>query len=254
MNILFKNKKVLISGAGGCLGRALADAYCKSEIGSILLLDHPDNEEEVVRLAERCLAYGVETNYYFARFEEINAIKKTVKQIREDGHQVDILINNAGINVMDGIFEVTEEIWDYVYSVNTKGAFFLTQMIAQDSLLERKGNILFIASQHAIVGNVKRVVYCSSKSAVIGMVNALMAEWSMFGVRVNAVSPTYVINSNNRERLSSLEYKRKYLSKIPLSRYATVEDVANAVLFLTSDHAQSITGHNLLVDGGYTTI
>ena len=99
-----------------------------------------------------------------------------------------------------------------------------------------------------------RAAYCASKSAVCGLVRALAADWSAFDVRVNAVSPTYIINDDNETLLMSAEFKRKFLRDIPLRRYARPEDVADAVLFVSSHRASMITGQNILVDGGYTAL
>ena len=95
-----------------------------------------------------------------------------------------------------------------------------------------------------------------SRSAAIGsgILAELALEWAAFGVRVNTVSPTYILNDKNRDVLRNANYKRKYLQHIPLKRYAQPEDVANAILFLSSDQASMITGHNLMVDGGYTAV
>ena len=95
-----------------------------------------------------------------------------------------------------------------------------------------------------------------SRSAAIGsgILAELALEWAAFGVRVNTVSPTYILNDKNRDVLRNANYKRKYLQRIPLKRYAQPEDVANAILFLSSDQASMITGHNLMVDGGYTAV
>ena len=99
-----------------------------------------------------------------------------------------------------------------------------------------------------------RAAYCTSKSALCGLVRALAADWSAFGVRVNAVSPTYIINDDNKETLMSAEFKRKLLHGIPLRRYAAPDDIANAVLFVSSSKASMITGQNIIVDGGYTAL
>ncbi len=254
MVIDFTGKSVLITGAGGYVGHALCKSYCESGVENIILLDHPDNTDRVIELADECSKTGVGVKYYFASYEDISTIEAAVEKMNKDGVKVDILVNNAGLNVMDSVSDINEEIWDYVFDVNIKGAFFLTKLIAEQSLVARKGNIVFVASQHAVVGNVKRASYCASKSAILGLVNALTAEWAPYGIRVNCVSPTFIINATNYDYLMSPENKRKYLNKIPLKHYAKPEDIANAITFLSSQQADSITGHNLIVDGGYTRV
>lgn len=254
MQIYFNNKNVLISGASGHLGSVLAHSYSMCGADMLLLLDQESRRNELESLANKLRENGTEVKTYYADSTVIVEIMDVVKQIKEDNIPVDILINNAGVNILQKAFEITEEMWNYIFDLNVKGGFFLTQGIARDSLIDRKGNIIFVASQHAVVGNIMRAHYCSSKSGLLGLVNALTAEWSAFDVRVNAISPTYIINEGNEEIFMSPEYKRQYLSKIPLKKYASCEDIANAAMFLTSDMAKMITGQNLVVDGGYTAV
>ena len=139
-------------------------------------------------------------------------------------------------------------------NVNLKGSFFLTKQIGNLSLINKKGNVVFVSSQHGVVGNIQRTAYCSSKTGIIGLVRALTADWSPLGVRINAVSPTYILNSDNEDYLLSPQNKRNMLSKIPLHRYALPSDVASAILFISSDMASMIAGQNIIVDGGYTCL
>lgn len=254
MEIQFKDKNVLISGASGNVGSKLAHLYSQSGAKTILLLDQEERKNELECLAEKIQNNGNVVKTYYADNTVLNEIDNVVKQIKADDIPVDILVNNAGSNVMQKAVEITEETWDFLFDLNIKGSFFLTQGIVRDSLFERKGNVIFISSQHAVVGNIMRAHYCASKSALLGLIKALTAEWSVYGVRVNAVSPTFIINEINEGMLMSPEYKRKYLNKIPLGKYATGIDIANAVLFLSSDLASMITGHNLIVDGGYSVV
>lgn len=254
MQILFNNKNVLISGASGHLGNILAYSYGMSGADMLLLLDQESRRDKLESQAEKLREYNIGVKTYYADSTVTADIKKVSQQLKEKNIQVDILINNAGVNVLQKALEITEDMWDYIFDLNVKGSFFLTQEIAKNSLIGRKGNIVFIASQHSVVGNVMRAHYCSSKSGLLGMVRALTAEWSPFGIRVNAVSPTYIMNKGNEEFFMSSEYKRQYLNKIPLKKYASCEDIANAVMFLSSDKAGMITGQNLIIDGGYTSV
>ncbi len=250
MNITFPGQNVLVTGAAGHLGREICRAYRQSGAESILLLDQPDRREEL-----ELLAAELGNSYlFFADLTSVQEIEEAAGAIRQSKIPVDILVNNAGVNVLQKPSEVTEEMWDYVVDLNLKGAFFLTRRITNDSLMERKGNIVFISSQHGVVGNTQRAAYCSSKSGLLGLVRALTADWAPFGIRVNAVSPTYILNDANRDQLLSAAYKRSCLQHIPLKRYPEPADIAQAVLFLTSSCAAMITGHNLVVDGGYTAI
>lgn len=256
MEITFQTKTILITGAAGQLGHAVAQGYSASGAQRLLLLDKPDQraalEAQAQELEERYPTCAV--HVYCADLVEAAQIQAAAEAIRQDGFGVDVLVNIAGMNFLEKAVDVKEEVWDYLMDLNLKGSFFLTQQVAQDSLLDRGGNVIFIASQHAVVGNQMRAAYCASKSGLLGLMRVLALEWAAFGVRVNTVSPTYILNDKNRDVLRNANYKRKYLQRIPLKRYAQPEDVANAILFLSSDQASMITGHNLMVDGGYTAV
>ncbi|MCR4944079.1 MAG: SDR family oxidoreductase [Clostridium sp.] len=253
MEISFEGKNVLISGAAGHLGSQLVKAYCEAKASLLVLLDLTDKKRELEELKNQYKDI-VDIRTYTADFRNIEDIKKVVAEINKDNIVIDILVNNAGINIIKKANEIDEEIWDRVVDTNLKGSFFLTKEIGYNSLINQKGNVIFIASQHGVVGNVMRTPYCSSKSGILGLVRALTAEWSAHGVRVNAVSPTFILYEDNKDFLMNPREKRNMLNKIPLHKYADAEDVSNAVLFISSDKASMITGHNLVVDGGYTCL
>lgn len=253
MDIRFDGKKVLISGATGSLGRKLAEDYCASGAETLILMDKPECLQELESMKE-LLRAKTEVLIYTADLRKVDEIKEAVLQMERDIVRIDVLINNAGINILKKVSEMDEESWDLVLDINLKGSFFLTKYIGEMSLLEQKGNVVFISSQHGVVGNVLRTAYCSSKTGMLGLVRALTAEWSAFGVRINAVSPTYILNEKNGDFLYNPSETRKMLNKIPLHRYAAVDDIASAVLFLSSVKASMITGQNLIVDGGYTCL
>lgn len=253
MNITFENKCVLITGATGYLGKELVEKYANSGAKALVLVDHISKKQELdIIVSEYNSILKVEK--YCVDICDISQVEGFVRQLVIKDIKIDILVNNAGINILKKALEMDEITWDILLNTNLKGSFFLTKMIAKSSLIAQEGNIIFVSSQHGVVGNVSRAAYCSSKTAIIGLVKALVAEWSKFGVRINAVSPTYILNKSNEDYLTSSSAKRNMLSKIPLNKYATVTDVANAVLFLTSENASMINGHNLIIDGGYTVL
>lgn len=253
MVIDFKDKNILISGAAGHLGKQLIDDYANSGVNTLLLIDLPKCKDVLEKIKNK-YKEKINIKIYTGDIRNVNEIKVIAEEISKDKIGIDILINNAGINILKKTDDMDEEDWDWVLDVNLKGSFFLTKEIAHRSLISRKGNVIFISSQHGLVGNVMRSAYCSSKSALLGLARALTAEWSAYDVRVNTVSPTYIINEENEQYLMGAREKRNMLNKIPLYKYAKVNDVSSAVLFLSSDKASMITGINLLVDGGYTSI
>lgn len=211
MKVCFEGKNILISGATGHVGRQLAKDYYLAGAKKLLLLDCPSREKELQDMQKE-FEGKVMTKTYVADFRNLEDINQVVEKVATDEIMIDVLINNAGINVLKKVSEVDEEIWDYILDVNLKGSFFLTKQIALKSLIDRQGNVIFISSQHGVVGNNMRTPYCSSKAGIIGLVRALTAEWSVFDVRVNSVSPTYILNDDNEEYLMAPREKRNMLN------------------------------------------
>jgi NAD(P)-dependent dehydrogenase (short-subunit alcohol dehydrogenase family) len=209
------------------------------------LLQEAKNIEEVYNVTVRC--YKLDINY-------VADIEKVFKDIEKDFSNIDVLVNNAGINILMPSLEMTEEIWDKVVDVNLKGLFFTMKEAAKIMLKNNGGAIVNMASQHGIVGNENRAPYCSSKAGLVNLTKALSYEWAKYDIRVNAISPTYVLLDENEELLLSSKGRKQYLNYIPLRKYCTKEHIASAVKYLVSGSSSIITGHNLVLDGGYTAV
>src|SRR5260370_27406214 len=166
---------------------------------------------------------------------------------------MDILVNNAGGNRPGPFLKVTREDFDGLIDLNVRSLFFASQA-AMRKMVEQsiKGSIINMSSQTGHVGLPKRTVYCLNKHAVEGLTKALALEAAPFGIRVNAVAPTFVRTPMTEGYFTDAEFNEFVHSHIPLGRCATPEDIADAIAFLASDAAASVTGTSLRVDGGWT--
>ncbi len=170
--------------------------------------------------------------------------------------RIDVLVNNAGLNVPQMAFDVTEDAWDKVLDTNLKGLFFMAQAVGRQMRDQRprRGSIVNISSQMGVVGYRMRAAYCASKAGVVNLSRVLAFEWAEHEIRVNAVCPTFVETPLTRPMFEDEAFKADVFRRIPLGRLATPEDVANAVVFLAGAGSAMVTGHALLVDGGWTAV
>lgn len=249
----FSGKCIIISGAAGAVGDSLTKQLAQENV-KLILADLPQTIKKLEGIAEEASLLGSEVFCYGIDICNMEDITAFIEKLEKDNLEVDVLVNAVGLNCPTSARFMTEPVWDEVVDTNLKGIYFLTQAIANHSLIKRQGVIVNISSQHGIVGNENRVHYCASKAGVIGMTKALACEWAKYKVRVNCVSPTFIITEKNNSYLNT-PYNRQFsLHKIPLGEYALPEDVANGIIFLAGPKSRMITGHNLVIDGGYTII
>jgi 3-oxoacyl-[acyl-carrier protein] reductase len=166
---------------------------------------------------------------------------------------VDILINNAGINIVSGADKTTDESFLQIQEVNVHGPFLLAQAFGKQMIKRNWGRIVNISSIWGVVTRPGRLSYSASKMALLGINKTLAVEWAKNNVLVNAVSPGFTLTeltktTNTEEELNIIK------NKIPQNRLALPEEIAKGVLFLSSNLNSYIVGQNLIIDGGYTTI
>jgi NAD(P)-dependent dehydrogenase (short-subunit alcohol dehydrogenase family) len=238
-------KRALVTGAGGGLGRAVADGLV--ELGATVY--GTSRDPEVARqLTER---YG--TPSFSLDAVDVSSIEDTVSAVQEASGGIDLLVNNAGVNRTKPAVEVTEADWDAILDTNLKGAFFLSTAFGRGWLQAgQKGAIVNIASQAGQVAIEERAPYCISKAGMIHLTKSLALEWAEAGIRVNAVAPTFIRTELTAAALARPEWGAEVLRRIPMGRVGEPDDVVGAVAFLLSDAAGLITGHTITVDGGYT--
>ncbi|MDT0194368.1 glucose 1-dehydrogenase [Arthrobacter sp. AB6] len=238
-------KKALVTGAARGLGKAIADGLAES--GATVYGTSRDAESARL-ISER---YG--TPAFPVDITESTQIRQFADDLVQESGGIDLLVNNAGVNVPKPALELTTEDWDTVFDTNLKGSFFLTTALARHWIEDgTRGAIVNVASQAGIVGIEERAAYGTSKAGLIHLTKILALEWAQAGIRVNAVAPTFVRTELTASTLSRPDWAAELLSRIPIGRFGEPEDIAGAVAFLLSDAASLITGHTLAIDGGYT--
>jgi len=235
----------LITGGGSRLG--LVMAQCLAQAGARVVL--MGRREEALRAAADRI--GPAADYLV---HDVTCIEDAPARVAEVGQRfgaVTILVNNAGIHLKQPALDTTEEALRRVLETHVVGAHALSRAVAPAMLARGAGVVLFIASMASLFGIPQVVAYSAAKSAYLGMVRTLAAEWSPRGVRVNAIAPGWIATDMSRKALAGdPERQRRILDRTPLGRLGTPEDVGWAAVYLSSPAARFVTGAVLPVDGG----
>lgn len=237
-------KVAVITGAAQGIGRATALLFAQ-EGAKVALWDISPQGEAV---AEEIRRAGGTAAFFQVDVASRAQVEGAVKAVVEKFGRIDILINNAGITRDAQLLKMTEEEWDQVISVNLKGVFNVTQVVAPIMVAQGYGRIVNAASIVALYGNFGQTNYVASKAGVIGMTKVWARELGRKGITVNAVAPGFI----ETEMVKKIPEKVRemVLSRIPLGRLGSPQDVAYAYLFLASDEAAYVNGAVLCVDGG----
>jgi 2-dehydro-3-deoxy-D-gluconate 5-dehydrogenase len=246
-------KVAVVTGAGSGIGAAIALAMAEAGADCVPT-ELPDRQDSLDAVCDRIRACGRRALPLPLSLPALDSIAALVGRVVQEMGRIDILINNAGVNIPREALEVTESDWDRVVDVNLKGLFFMSQQVARQMLRTGGGKIVNIASQNGVVGYFRRAAYCASKAGVVNLTRVLALEWAPHQINVNAVGPTFVLTPLTQSTFDDPVMRADLLRRIPLGRVGQPEDVVGAVVFLCSPAADLITGHTLLVDGGWTAI
>jgi 3-oxoacyl-[acyl-carrier protein] reductase len=238
-------RTAFVTGASRGIGKACAFALASAGARVVVAARTLDRCEEV---AAEIRAQGHEAMAVAIDLSSKESIVQAVGQAAKDFGPIHILVNNAGI-IKDGLaLRMKTEDWTSVIDTNLSGSFYASQAVMQGMMKERWGRIINIASVVGQMGNAGQANYVAAKAGLIGLTKSLARELSSRNITVNAVAPGFI--STDMTAVLSEEIKQKMLVNIPLARFGTSEDIAEAVKFLASDAAGYITGHVLDVNGG----
>ncbi|MGI8459862.1 MAG: GolD/DthD family dehydrogenase [Propionibacteriaceae bacterium] len=179
------------------------------------------------------------------------SIADCVRGVHEEYGRIDILVNCAGVALLDPAETLSSKAWDTTMAVNLRGAFLMSQAVGRLMIEAGAGRIINLASQAATVAIADHAAYCASKFGLVGLTKVLALEWGPHGITANTISPTVVLTALGRTAWSGAKGEAMQ-AKIPTGRFAEPAEVAAAAVFLASDAAAMINGADLLVDGGYT--
>ena len=246
MKIDFSNKTVIVTGGTRGIGAAIVELFqqCNAQV-----IGTGTNNKELKRLNQ--VSKERKTNYIHLDFTSNESVQGFLGFIDKQD-KIDVLINNAGVNKIDSIQDVTEDDWDWINNVNLRGPFLLTREVSKIMQRQGSGRIVSIASIFGVVSKSKRAAYSTTKWGLVGLTKATALDLASHNILVNAVSPGFVDTELTRQILGDKEIE-KLLDTIPQKRLAVAKEIAKTVIFLASDHNTYITGQNIIVDGGFTS-
>ena len=244
-NFSLEGKTAVITGGAAGIGYATAEFLSKKGVNLVLADLNPEVNTIAKKLGPKNI--GVQGDVCDSAYR-----KRVLDAGLKAFGRLDILVNSAGIGPLGSAETMTEEYWNKTININLTASFMMAQAFGI-YLIENKiaGSIVNIASQAGVVALDKHVAYCASKGGVILMTKALALEWGKYGIRVNCISPTVVLTELGHKAWDG-PAGDALKKEIPAGRFAESDEIAGIIAFLCSDTAAMITGHNLLIDGGYT--
>ena len=245
---LLTGKTALVTGAARGIGKAIALKFA-SEGANIAFTDLVIDEEHGGLATEREIAaLGVKAKGYASNAADFTQSEEVVNLVKEEFGSVDILVNTAGITKDGLMLRMTELQWDAVINVNLKSAFNFIHACVPVMMRQRGGSIINMASVVGVHGNAGQANYAASKAGMIALAKSVGQEMGPKGIRANAIAPGFIDTAMTQALPENI--RKEWISKIPLRRGGTVEDIANTALFLASDLSSYVCGQVIQVDGG----
>lgn len=242
----------LVTGAARGLGRAialaLAEAGASVALGLRDIAAHGGLVGEIEARGQQALSLQMDMS-------DLQQIRHAVNAAVDHFGKLDILVNNTGIAPTNLAIDVREEDFDRTLAINLKGTFFACQAAGRVMMRQQSGRIINMSSQAGFVALPTESIYCMTKAGIAHLTKCLAVEWGKFNINVNAVAPTFIHTPGTEPALSSPEFRAETIDKIAaLHRIGEPFEVTGAVVFLASPAASLITGHTIIIDGGWTAV
>lgn len=248
MKLNFTDKTVLITGATKGIGHAIANDF--KLLGANLILTGTKNDE--INCLNESSDKSDKVHYYYLDFLNKNSVAEFIENI-QSYKKIDVLVNNAGINKINYIYDFDIEDWENIINVNLTGAFHLCRAVGKKMKAQNSGKIINIASIFGTITLSKRCAYTASKAGLIGFTKTISLDLSPFNVLVNSISPGFIETDLTKKILKKDEII-ELESMIPIRRLGKPDEVSKLVLFLASEYNTYITAQNIIIDGGYSSI
>lgn len=241
------DKVVIITGGTAGIGRMTAE-YLLDQGCRVVITGTRKNAPEIAReLSAEGNCMGLSGNVCDPAFR-----REIVEKTAGTFGRIDALVNSAGINILELAEDVREESWNQVINTDLTASFFMAQEVGKYMIAGKTGgSIVNITSQAGVIALERHAAYCAAKAGAAAMTQVLALEWGKYGIRINAVAPTIVLTELGHAAWDG-PVGDEFKTHMPSRRFAEPEEISAVIAFLISDASAMITGHNLVVDGGYT--
>ena len=244
-----QNKIAIITGAGSGIGRGTALAFIREGAKVVVADWSEEGGKETVELISK---EGGEAVFIKTDVSKAVDVEAMVKICIDKFGRIDILVNNAGIVKFGSLHETPEEDWDAVLDVNLKSVFLASKKVIPEMLKQGQGKIISISSIAGLVGFDQIGPYCASKGGIIALTREMALEYAKSKINVNCIAPGVINTAMTKSMLDDPAEKQGYESQTPYPRLGEPEDIAYAAVYLASNESDFVTGHTLVVDGGWT--
>jgi NAD(P)-dependent dehydrogenase (short-subunit alcohol dehydrogenase family) len=240
-------KIAIVTGGSRGLGKAMAIGLANAGAHVVVcdVLDTKETVRIIQELEKECIGLKVDVT-------KPTDIAMMVRKTVEKFHAIDVLVNNAGVVKSAPAESMTEEDWKRVLTINLTGEFLCAQAVGNQMIKQKHGRIINIASVAGMFGSAQSVAYSASKAGIILLTKTLAVEWGKYGINVNAICPGMFLTDMTESYLKDPVFSQMIKNRVPLGRYAHPEELMGAVVFLASNASAYVTGHTLVVDGGWT--
>lgn len=244
-----QDKVAIVTGGGTGIGRGIAVMFAKEGAKVVVAGRRPEVLEETVNIIKQNGNEAIALQTDVSDFNQVSAlVQKTVEQFGK----VDILVNNAGVYIPHDAMSVSEEEWNKVMSIDLKGVWVCSKACIPEMLKQGKGKIINIASIAGIIGFEQSAAYCAAKGGVINLTREMALDYASKHIYVNAIAPGVIDTDMTKPFLTDEAAKKSFLEKTPVGRVGTPDDIAYGAVYLASQESDFVTGHTLVIDGGWT--
>jgi len=248
-----ENRVAIVTGGCSGIGSSIVELFVR-EGAQVMIGDIKEDKETLARIS--AIRAGAVT---FAKTDVRSSldVQNLVDTAVSNYGTIDVVCNDAGIELVRPLLQTTEDDWNRVLDTNLKGTFLVSRFALPHLMKRRRGSIINLASQLGLVGLERFAAYCASKGGVIMLTKAMAVEFGSYGIRVNCICPGAIETPMMARELAleknPEEAERRFIDLHPIGRLGKPEEIAEAALFLASDRSAFVTGSALVVDGGFTT-